>query len=80
MEMAETIANATIMLEWNQSSWLPLSSRICNEPTPRIKVISPTQSMRGLSMSSCRPRNCAATTSAAKMPIGTLMKKIHSHE
>ena len=69
-----------MVLEWNQSSWLPLSSMICSEPTPTISVTSPTQSMRALRNCSMRLPICASTTAPANTPMGMLMKKIHRQE
>src|SRR5690348_7791653 len=79
-DIVETIASDRIIVEWNQSSSLPLSSRTCSEPTPSTRVTSPIQSTRALRNCSTRLPSWAATTELANSPIGTLMKKIHSQE
>ncbi len=73
----DTIARPMIAGEENQSASLPWSSMICRADTQTMSRPSPTPSTGILRPGVSRPFSPRAQPNAQRMPIGTLMKKIH---
>ncbi len=75
--ISETIARPTMAGEENQSASLPWSSMICRAETQAMSRPRPTPSTLSLRPGVSRPFSPRAQPTAQRMPIGTLMKKIH---
>ncbi len=72
-QMTAVAARITIVLEWNQSSSPPLSSMICNDPTPIARSARPIASMGSFTILLSRSFMRSQITYMQMMPMGTLM-------
>jgi hypothetical protein len=73
---AASAAMVTMNEDWNQSSLLPSSSMVCSEPSPIARSASASQSTLPRSRSSPSRGRAARVIITARIPSGTLMKKI----